>query len=45
MIISTAMANRKARTGLSKAAAAIANMPQAGRLITPLPPADTDPAI
>ena len=42
--ISTAMASRKARTGLSKAAAAIANMPQAGRLITPLPLNDTDPA-
>ena len=35
---------QKARTGLGKAAAAIANMPQAGRLITPLPLNDTDPA-
>jgi len=43
--ISTAMASRKARTGLSKAAAAIANMPHAGRLLALLPPADTDPAI
>jgi hypothetical protein len=40
--ISTAIAIRNARTGLSRAAAAIDHVAQVGRLFMALPPADTD---
>ena len=40
--ISTAIAMRKARTGLSRAAAAIDHMAQIGRPLTRIPPADPD---
>ena len=40
--VSTAIAVRNARTGLSTAATAIHHMAQVGRLLTRMPPADTD---
>ena len=40
--ISTAIAIKNARTGLSRRAAAIDHVAQVGRLFTALPPADTD---
>jgi hypothetical protein len=42
MKISIAIAIRNARTGLSTAATAIDHVAQVGRLLTALPPADTD---
>jgi hypothetical protein len=42
MKISTAIAIRNARTGLSTAAAIIDHMAQVGRLFISVPPGDTD---
>ena len=43
--ISTAIAIKNVKTGLSKAATAINNMTQIGTLLTPSPPVDTDLAL